>query len=443
MEVQIMLARRSLLSLVAAVAIIHSAGAQTVALTEAPLLDSCVANELVMELKGKIKVQQGDKQLEYPHEAQARHVFFERVMDASGASVTKAARYYKTADGTITFNGQTTKRSLRAERTLLVAHRVKEQLVVYSLKGALSRAELEMTEHFDTLALPALAPAKEVAVGASWKLSNAAAEFLCDLEGLTEHDLTCKLEEVKDKHARVSIAGSAGGIGQGAQVKLLVTGYYDFDLEAKRLVALEWKQSDERQQGPVSPALSADVVIRLTRTPIPEPSELSKFTIDQLQSYETPPANLTNIAFREAKGRYALQHGRDWHVVSPAEGEQLVLRLMDRGKFVAQATITPWKKAGPALTLDEFADLMAKTPGWQQGEVTEQGKLSGAPSGMTLYRVTAPGALDGLKCVQSFYLLIGAQGEQVIVTFSMKPEQVENLRERDLEMVRSFTFEDK
>src|SRR5436305_285900 len=82
------------------------------------------------------------------------------------------------------------------------------------------------------------------------------------------------------------------------------------------VVGIEWKQSDQGQQGPVSPALSADVVIQLKRTPIAEPAELSQIALVQVPAEPSP--ELINLHYRDAKGRFEFQHGRDWHVVSPA-----------------------------------------------------------------------------------------------------------------------------
>ena len=336
-----MLARRWLLSLIVAAAALPAAHAQTVTLTEAPLVDGCVKNELTLTLDGKITVQQQGKNVTFPHKATAKHVYLERYLEAKGAVADKAARHYLTAEGTITFNTDaTTKRALRPERAFLVTHRTKDGLVTYGLKGPLSREEMELTEHFDTLAVAALVPGKDVAVGDRWKLANPAAVLLCDLDGLTEHDLTCKLEKVAAGRATVAITGSATGIDLGAQVKMLVTGAYEFDTAAKRVVQVTWKQSEQRQQGPVSPALSADVTITLARTPIPEPTELNKFALVPIPTGDVP-ATLTNVAYKDGKGRFEFQHGRDWHVVSPDVGDQLVLRLLERGDFIAQATVTP------------------------------------------------------------------------------------------------------
>lgn len=436
-----MRARCWLLSLALALGAALPVQAQNAVLVEAPLEGACVRNELTMQLDGKITVRQDGKPHSFPHKAQARHVFLERVLQARGGLADRAARHYQSAEGTITSDGKTNKRALRAERAFMAVQRLKGQLVVYSPLGALTHTELELTEHLDTLAVPGLVPGKEVAVGDRWKLSNEVALMLCDLDGLSEHDLTCKLDAVAAGRARVRISGSVSGIDLGAQVKILVSGHYDFDLKAKRLVALEWRQSDQRDQSPVCPALAADVIVKLTRTPIEVPAELNDLALVRVPTAKEPPANLTNLPQRDPKGRYELRHTRDWHVVSPEDGEQLVMRLMDRGEFVAQVTVVPWKRveAKQIPTIEEFADQVAKTPGWEEHQQIEATTLQ-AKGLQKLYRVTATGKLDGSQAWQAFHLLAGPNGQLVLMTFSALPTQVRNLGERDLLLLRSVTF---
>ena len=50
--------------------------------------------------------------------------------------------------------------------------------------GCLTREELDVTDHFDTLAVTGMLPTKEVAIGETWKLGNVAAQALCHFQGL-------------------------------------------------------------------------------------------------------------------------------------------------------------------------------------------------------------------------------------------------------------------
>src|SRR5262249_49193383 len=159
------------------------------------------------------------------------------------------ARFYTTAESAIVFdNNESSKRSLRPERRFLVAQRVKEQIVSFSPKGPLTREEMELTDHFDTLAVAGLLPGKTIDPGTTWNIPNAVVLSVCELDGVTEHSLVGKLESVKDNLAQVTITGKANGINLGAQVELTIDGRLTFDIKQKCIVSLEWKETDMRQQ---------------------------------------------------------------------------------------------------------------------------------------------------------------------------------------------------
>jgi hypothetical protein len=418
------------------------AQAQAVNLTEAPLEGRCVRNEISMQLDGKITFKQDGKDLVFPHKAQARHVYLERFLDAPGPVAAKGARHYLTAEGTIVFNNnESSKRSLRDARRFMVAQRMNGHIVSFSPKGPLTREEVELTEHFDTMAVAGLLPGKEIEIGKSWPIANASVLALCELDGVTKHTLQGTLDFVTDGRAKGKIAGSASGINLGAAVEMDIDASFEFDIKLQRIVAVNWKESDKRQQGPITPALTAEVTIQLTRTPIAEPEELNRFALLKVPDQATPPAELTNIRHQDARNRFELSHPRDWHVTSPENSPQLVLRLIERGDFIAQMTITPWKKIDPkdVMSLEKFAEEMNKTPGWVAEKETSREKLKDTAKGhQTVYRVAASGELEGQRTVQYFYLIVSPQGDQMLVAFSVVPQHVQRLGTRDVEMVREI-----
>ena len=52
-----------------------------------------------------------------------------------------------------------------------------------------------------------------------------------------------------------------------------------------------------------------------------------------------------HLEYRDPKGRFELLHAREWQMVSQTE-DHAVLRLLERGDFVAQVTVTSWTSAG-------------------------------------------------------------------------------------------------
>jgi hypothetical protein len=435
-----MAAWRSLAGVVVALTLAANTPAQTFPLIEKPKAGDCFCFRLEMKLDGEQRVTREAKAVSLPLKAAATHEFAERVLDVAATGLPqKCARVYDSAKVAITLVGDVSERGLRPERRLLVAQRPKDELLVYSPTGPLTREELEVTEHFETLSLTGLLPGKEVAVGETWKVSNAVAQALCAFEGLTAQDLTCKLESAQDNVATVSVTGTANGIDVGAGVKLTVTASYRFNLTQKRLTALEWKQKDERDQGPASPAATMETTTTVTRTAIDQPASLSDVALVSVPDGLEPPATMLGLCYHDPKGRYDLLHGRGW-VKTACTDEHLVLRLMERGDFVAQLTVAPWPKAEPGkhLSGEEFKKEMAETPGWEPEEELQAGEVP--LEGCWCYRLAMGGKLDGLKVTQNFYLVASPKGEQIVLTFLMKPTDVEKLGTRDLSLVGSLVF---
>ncbi|MBM3994209.1 MAG: hypothetical protein FJ303_08660 [Planctomycetes bacterium] len=418
--------------------------AQGVDLTEAPLADRFFKNELAMELDGKITIKQAGKDQTYPHKARAKHVFLERYLDAGATVADKVARYYAIAESTMIFNNNdSSKRSLPEKRRFLVAHRIKGHVVSFSPDGALTRDEIELTEHLDTMALGGLLPGKTVDLGATWTVPNAAVLALCELDGIVSQKLTGTLVSVRDQLASIKLTGTIQGINLGAEVAMVVNAELVFDIKQQRVVSLLWNEKDDRQQGPITPALTADVTIKLTRTVIEEPEQLNKFAMVKVPTTATPPSDLTMIRHEDAKQRFEMKHAREWHVTSPEDSPQLVMRYLERGDFLAQVTATAWKKIDVknVISLDGFADEMAKTPGWTETKEIERKQLKDTAKGHHLvYRVAATGELDGTRTVQYFYLIVSPRGEQLIVTFSVVPQHVERLGVRDLDLIREIVL---
>jgi hypothetical protein len=319
----------------------------------------------------------------------------------------------------------------------MVAQRHKEQLVTFSPKGALTLEEMELTEHFDTLSLPGLLPNKDVKVGETWTVPNNVVQDLCGFDALEKHDLTGKLESVKDNDAHITLQGTAKGIDLGGQVSTLISDTkVVFDLKAKRIVALEWKQSDQRQQGPATPNLSADVMVKVTRTPLDEiPSDVNNFALAPVPT-GAPPASLTNIAYQDPANKFRMQYGREWQYIGERDGQRVLRLITARGDWVADASVMVWK--GPKMDTEAFKKLLENAPGWQQESDSKIDEDLKHPHGCLVTRISASGKLEGVAAFRTSYYLTNPKGEHMIVTFIAAPNQVNNLESRDQVLVENI-----
>jgi hypothetical protein len=425
----------------AAAAVLFAAAAaarcETYLLAESVQAGDCFHVTVGMKLTGEIRVRKNDDVAKLKLAADASHEFQERALAAGDGLATKTARVYAAAKAVIRVSDNPSERTLRPDRRLVVAQRDKDGLFVYSTGGAFTQEELELAhDHFDTLALPGLLPGKAVTVGDTWKVPNAVAQAVCNFEGLTEQTLTGKLDEVKDGVAAFSVSGASSGIDQGAMVKTTVNATGKFDLKAKRLVALSWTQKDDRDQGPVSPASAVEATTTLTRQPIDQPECLSDVALVPVPA-DAPPSLMTQLEFQDPKGRFSFLYGREWQLTSQTDAH-VVLRLMEDGDFVAQATVTPWTPAekGKHLTPEAFHDAMNETPGWEPEKELQAGEApSPTPESRWIYRISTLGKMDDVEVLQNFYLVAAPGGEQVVVAVTLTPKQAEKLGARDLALV--------
>ena len=434
---------RSAMGLVVAVLFTGSAFGQTVTLGEEVKPGELFRYELDLKLAGKMKVERQGKLDAIPFQAIATHKFVERIEsgDARGG-VGKVLRHYEVAKSNGDSGVDRTSRELAADRRIVIAQRTTDGSLHFSPDGPLYREELELVaEHFDTLCIPALLPNKELKIGDTWPIGAEASQHVCLFEGLIKSELVGKLTEIKDGQAVFTITGVAEGIEGGAHAKLSITATGTFAIATKRVVELKWEQSDDRAQGPASPATEVKAILTLKRTALSEePKELNATVRAKIPADAKITDLVTMLRYADADGRYQFVYPREWHVVGRTK-DHLVMRLLEKGEFTAQATMTTWKRAtaGQHTPADEFKKLLANLPGWVPEAVTEDSVIP-TDAGRWLYRVALKGKQDGLPVVQSFFLLAGPNGDQLAVTVLARQEQAAKVGTRDITLVNAIEF---
>ena len=405
---------------------------QSVLLAETPRPGDVSRYAVDLDLAGTMSVLgEGGKPQQLRLQARARHRFADRTMAVADGLPARSARLYAEAVASAMIGLERSERALAADRRLVVTARKPDGAFAFSPAGPFTRDELDLvTEHFDPHCLPGLLPGKEVKVGDTWAVSNPAAQTACLFDGLVKNGLTGKLTGITSAAVAFEIAGTAEGIENGAKVAVTVTATGTFDAATKRVTGLVWRQTDDREAGPVSPASKVEATITLKREALDAaPPELAA------DPPAVPPAHLTALRHADPKGRYRLLYPRGWHVTGQTDAH-LVLRLLDGGAFVAQATLTSWQKAEPGKHSppEEFKKAVAASPGWVAGKVIADGEVP-VGGGRWLYRLVAEGTMDGRPAVQAFHLLAGPGGEQVVVTVAMNPEGAKAIAGRDLGLV--------
>ena len=400
-----------------------------VLLREDPAPGAVTRCELTLSVRGRLKVTAGDKPDELPLVATAAHTFDETT-DRPG----RVVRRYASATSTATVAGERTVRDLPADRRRVVAQAGPGGVTHYCPAGPLARDELELvSEHLSPATVAALLAGRPLAVGDTWTVPPEAVRAACHLDAVGGCVVTGTLT-AGGPEPTFRFAGTADGVENGAAVKLEIKATGTFDTAVGRVTKLRWEQTDDRTQGPASPASTVTAVTEWNRRPVGGDATL----VAGLPVGDVIPAELVPLRFADTKGRFRLTHPRDWYPVGRS-ADHLVLRLVDGGRFVAQATITPWKPAaaGEHTPAAEFRAALTKLPGWEpEAELAAGERPAGA--GRWLYRVAVRGKQDGRPAVQTFYLLAGPTGRQVAVGVLAPAETAGTVGDRDERLVRGI-----
>jgi hypothetical protein len=395
--------------------------------------------QMAMNLRGKLEIRGEEKVTSLDLTASAQHVFAERVLKEENGTPMSVGRHYYTAQATITAHQNTQQRTLRPERRTLVANLGTSGTVVYAPSGPLTREELELTaDHLDVLALHSLLPGREVAVQETWPAPVLAVQALAGMDGVTENKMTCQFSQVDGSTAVITVAGTAEGIHRGAEMQVTTQAKLLFHINERRLVQVEWRQQEKRQQGPVSPASTIETVTVAKWTPGKGAAELSDGVVATFPAQLTPAHLL--LTYRDPKSRFSLTYDRDWHLVAQSESAT-VLRLLERGQLLAQVHITPWRPAAPGshLALTELENQIRQTPGLEIEQLIPSQELPAA-EGMWIGRSAAVGKSGETLLVQTLYAVAGPRGDQVLLAFTTEAKYAEKLTSRELSMVKSLEF---
>ena len=432
---------RSVLALLVVTVSTAAAMAQSVNLTEKSTLGEKAQFAIELELKGNMILMLEKGKQPIALEAKASHRLIERVLAVTEGLPSTSARFYSEATASVKLASEKSERTLAKDRRLIVARRTSDGLSCFSLAGPLTREELDLVmDHFNPQCLPGLLPGKAVEVGDTWKLSEETVQAACLFDATIKASLSGTLAAVKGGVATFSIAGTAEGIENGAKVAVTVNASGLFDISSGHITGLTWKQKDDREQGPVNPASQIEATVSLKReAAAADVKELSDEALSAVIE-DKALARFTNLRQADPKGRYRIHHAREWHVTGQTE-THLIMRLLDRGEFIAQATVSVWSKADPGqhLPIEDFKKAVSSAPGWTPGKILVDRELP-APAGKWLYRLTMDGKMEDVPVIQTFYLLAGPQGEQIVVTVAVKPEKEKALAARDLNLVNSIEF---
>ena len=394
-----------------------------------------------------------EKSQKHPIEAQARFLFRERRLPSGGrdAQALRAAREFEIAQLETSISGRQTVQSLPENNRVVVSRGAETGVWVYCPSGMLSRESMDLLElPGEPLALQALLPAEAVEVGAKWSPQPWAIQMLATVEAVQKSEMTCELTSLKADVATIQIEGSVLGQRYGANTDVKVSGQLTFDTKAQLITTAKLTYTMKANIGTVSPGIDARVETVVTRQVTPTPGKLTDALLATLPI--SPPSGAEMLAFDAAPWKVQLLHDRGWHLfqaVLEGNSQVVIFRLMENGSLICQSNVAKLPTAAPGkhASIDQFeADIQASL-GKRFKSLKPREKMP-SEDGRIIYRVVAEGqtTLAGDKgsvevpMQWHYYLLAAPTGQQLSFVFAIEPPLVEQLKDRDLEMVQSVRF---
>lgn len=394
-----------------------------------------------------------DKSQKHAIDARARFQFRERRLPSGGrdAAALRAVREFDVAELKTSISGEQTSQSLPGHHRQIVVTGSEAGVWVYSPTGRLSREAMDLLElPGEPLALLALLPSEVVDIGNKWSPNPWAVQMLATVEAVQKSDMTCELKSISGPTATISLTGHVLGQRYGANTDVKINGTFSFDTQVQLISSAQLTYTIKANIGTVSPGIDAVVESKVTRQPTTKQGGLTNSLLESIPI--SPPRGVELLTFDAALWNVQLLHDRRWHLFQAVlEGGNpvVIFRLVENGSLVCQCNVTqiPQAPAGQHASLDQFEDDIQKSLGQRLKKIRPREKIA-AEDGQVIYRVIADGqtTLAGEKgAVEipmqwNYYLLASPSGRQLSFVFAIEPDLVDQLQERDVEIVKSVRF---
>ncbi|WP_299461652.1 hypothetical protein [uncultured Gimesia sp.] len=366
--------------------------------------------------------------------------YLERRLPGKGrdAEALRSLRYYESATANIDVQGQKTFARGRDKHRMIVAEGTTEGLSLHSPVGPLMPSELELLNSpGDSLPVIALLPQSEVEVGEVWTPDRWVLQSLTGLEAVLKSELTCKLESVENELANISFQGKIEGATVGAQTEIAVTGKLQFRMNGHFISHLEMEQTEKRSVGSVSPGMKVTARVNWNRTLAVGTGPLTDEALAAIPLETKPEAKYLSF---EPPWDVRLLLPRDWYVFHQTS-QVAVLRLLEKGSLIAQTNISkiPSVKPGSHTSEEQFQQDIRTSLGANLIKILKAENLSPA-DGKFIHRVTVAGKANEIPVQWIYYLCAAPSGRQISFVFTVDEKLVDQLDNRDTDLVLSLEF---
>jgi len=379
--------------------------------------------------------------------------YLSRRLPPSGrdAEALREVRDFRNAQLVTKVAGYETETTLPDDRGLVVVTGSREGLISYSSQGSLTRETVDLLEiPGDALALLAVLPLTDVRVGEEWNPADWVLQMLTGIEAVETTEMKCKLEQATPAAARVTFSGKIKGQKLGTNTAVNVAGVLLFDLKSQSLSQAKTVYAVSSEVGTVNPGLDMRVTTVLTRKVSEDSGRLTDAVVSQIPL--EPAAGALALKYVAPPWGLTLTHERDWHLfqaVYDGGAPVAILRLVELGSLVAQCNFSPAPTVlgGTMTPLESFESDIQQSLGERFGDIISRETIP-LEDGRRIHRVAVSGNVvikskEGRSDIPMnwiYYLVTTAQGRQASFVFSVEPALLEQLKDRDRELVQSLGF---
>lgn len=402
--------------------------------------------EATLDVGGELSLQNGDRKAkEVPLSVAASLVYDEQLvaLDRAQQHARQSVRQYQTAKAAIKLDDGGFAPVLGPERRLICVRAAEGKSTLLSLAGPLSREELDLIDVLGTsLLVDGLLPEAAKKVGQSWKVDEKIVQGLLGIDAVAECDVECVVSDANERTVEVSLAGGVQGAADGVSTDLQVKARYQYDRRWKGISQLILAVTEKRAIGHVGPGLDVVAKLNLKIRPGQASQELQQEAVRAEQIDPEQVAELSQLQHVAAGAGFSLAHDRRWHVTAD-EQKLVILRLMDRGDFLAQCNISPLvpKPAHRGISLEQYQNDVKHSLGKNFDRVLSAAQWTDA-AGQGVYQVVVQGSVDKLPVQWHYYLIMHPSGCRVAVSMSVEASLVERVGTADRQLVAEVRIDE-
>jgi hypothetical protein len=401
--------------------------------------------KLLVEVEGKLKLNGDSKEVKHvPLKATGELHYFERLLPAAkkGKS-TRILRDYQSAHAKIRLHESDISNELRPERKLIGIQLDGDKSTFFSPSGPLTREELELISVPGGGIVPdSLLPERAVKIGDKWPLSDAIVARLLDLDSVSQHDLACALDTVKEKEnvAVISLAGKVTGAVEGVSSDIELKGKLNYDIKQRTVTWLTLAYKENRAIGHSQPGFEVLTTVRMVSAPAQPVPALSDKALADLPLEASPGQTLIEV--ESEAGGFHLTHDRRWTVILERL-DVTVLRFVDQGDLISQCNISPLPALakGEQLSMDGFQEEVKRVLGKNFEEMVEATEEVNE-SGLRVLRVVVAGKAGELSIQWAYYHISDDAGHRASLVFTIESNLLERFASVDRELIANFGFVD-